>query len=155
MSEHSALRRARVILGAVFTEIAEESFDDYRLTTTWPPFLYVIHFDHKRHHAQHYMGASNNLFQRLKDHATGRAAKLTKALWEDSEEWELAAIYKPKPTVTTPIFDLETKAKRAHATITFCPLCNPLFYHAPPGTLRYPVPFSIRSNHLRTDTKNG
>jgi hypothetical protein len=125
----------------------------FKTVLTVPPqgnqFLYLIHFEHKRHHAQHYLGSSIDLIGRLTDHANGQGARLTRALWEDSEAWTLAAVFVPRNPNYDNVRDLERIAKMRHNGKAYCPLChdNPKL---PPGTLDYPCPL-LNSQLLRKD----
>lgn len=122
--------------------------------TVPPPgnsFLYLIHFTEKRHHAQHYLGSSIALLDRLRDHANGQGARLTRALWEDAEDWHVAALFIPRNPLHDSIRDLEKEAKKRHNGKAYCPIChtNP---NIPPGTVDYPCPI-ITANSLRKDSQ--
>lgn len=106
--------------------------------------IYVLHFENKRHHAQHYLGTTSHLRLRLKSHAIGRGARLTRALWHDNEEWTLAAIYYEHTRLLTQPFpmsrwDIERTAKLRHQNDDYCPLCKPLTYIKPRYTEEYPI----------------
>lgn len=146
MSTADDARPARAILGAVLTDRQDDI--DPRSYAVWPRFLYLIHFAEPLHHAQHYLGSSYNLYERLSAHANGRGAKLTKALWENAHTWTLAAVYMPKPRTVADIFTLERRAKQRHHSSAYCPLCDP-DHKQPPGCIRYPLPFSLDSTSLR------
>lgn len=114
----------------------------------WAKFVYLLHFTKKRAHAQHYLGASYQLFERLHRHADGRGAAITRALWHDDEDWTLAALFVPKPRCSRSIFELETQAKRRHSSRDYCPLCLKQNL-APAGMMQYPIPFPISAADLR------
>lgn len=101
--------------------------------------LYLLHFDTPHHHAEHYLGSTNNLRRRLTQHATGRGAKLTAALHNQNEHWKLAALYIPKSHETRSRKQLERRAKRRHNSRAYCPICYPQTFQAPSGTIHYPT----------------
>lgn len=163
MSTDDLTTPAEAILSVMTTALPVANLPDLRHFTNWPKFLYLIHFAEKRHHAQHYLGCSYNLYERLVAHANGRGAKLTKALWEDKQDWQLAAIFIPKPSMKCGIFELETRAKQRHNSIAYCPVCQhsqdgsteqhrDRTHLCPPGTLQYPLPFQVSATLLRKDS---
>lgn len=114
-------------------------------------WLYLIHFDRPRAHALHYLGSSVELEQRLSQHANGQGARLTRALWEDSQHWQLAALFIPKDP-TASIRELERKSKQRHNAKAYCPICQANKNRSPQGTVQYPTPI-LTSHDLRKDTK--
>jgi len=99
--------------------------------------IYVLHFQRKRHHAQHYLGTTGHLSIRLKSHALGRGARLTRALWKDNQDWTLAALFQKRGKLTR--YEIERNAKRRHQTSDYCPFCNPETYIRPPSTCEFPI----------------
>lgn len=80
--------------------------------------IYIIHFDSPYHHAQHYMGATDNVEKRLKMHLKGRGSRLLRAV-------KCAGIdFKVVRTIDGSFKD-EMKLKRGHNTRRLCPICNP------------------------------
>lgn len=148
------IRPAEAILSAAGT--GPHPALDLRAYTHWPKFLYLIHFAQRRHHAQHYLGSSYNLYERLAAHARGHGARLTKALWEDDQEWTLAALFIPKPTSARSIFELEKQAKQRHQASAYCPICckSDQLNIAPAGTMQYPIPFHVSASELRKESPN-
>lgn len=116
-------------------------------------FLYLLHFDQPRHHARHYLGSSVILAQRLTQHATGDGACLTRALWEDDEPWQLAALFVPRRRCGKTIREYESAVKQRHNSTLYCPLCcgGKERIWSPPGTISYPVGV-VRSEMLRNVT---
>ena len=112
-------------------------------------FIYLLHFDDRRHHALHYLGSTGKLLARLKRHAEGHGARLTAALRTDGQEWQVAAIYQKKETATDSIKTLERKAKRRHNSTAYCPICSTKV-KIPEGTMPYPL-LLIRSELLREE----
>lgn len=148
MSTADVIAPVEAILGAAGT--GPQHALHLRTYTNWPKFVYLIHFTEKRHHAGHYLGCSYALFERLAAHANGRAARLTKALWEDAQDWQLAALFLPKPHTARSIFELEKMAKARHSSADYCPICKPGGLHvAPPAMIEYPLPVPVSAHELR------
>jgi predicted GIY-YIG superfamily endonuclease len=55
-------------------------------------YIYILHFDTKLHHAEHYVGSAANVPARLEDHAKGHGARLTQVLIEKGITWRLGAV---------------------------------------------------------------
>lgn len=102
--------------------------------------LYVLHFENKRHHAGHYLGSTKHLMRRLKSHANGTGAKLTKVLADENQNWLLAAIYVKKANGGMDIRQLESHQKRRKNGRSVCPICNPTKHKIPYGTMLHPTP---------------
>jgi predicted GIY-YIG superfamily endonuclease len=49
--------------------------------------VYLIHFQTKLHHAQHYLGFASDLMQRIEMHRTNRGAKLLAAVNDNGINW--------------------------------------------------------------------
>lgn len=110
--------------------------------------IYLIHFSFFRAHARHYLGSSRGLMARLAAHANGRGSRITRALWEDGEDWQLAALYVPR-NPQADIRQIEANAKKRHSGGDYCPLCHADCV-APKGTISYPVlKLGISSHTLR------
>jgi predicted GIY-YIG superfamily endonuclease len=88
-------------------------------------FLYVLHFDTKLSHAEHYTGVTVNVPQRLEAHAKGEGSAICAALKELGIGWRLAALY------------YEHTVKRHHNGPRYCQVCNP--EARIPGATEYPV----------------
>lgn len=115
--------------------------------TVRKPCLYLIHFLEKRNHAGHYLGSSYQLIARLTDHANGDGARLTQVLWEDDQDWILAAIYVPRRAVLD-VRLLESEAKKRHCSVDYCPFCRET-HGVPRGCIQYPTPLNVSSLTLR------
>lgn len=114
-----------------------------------PKFLYLLHFEEKLSHAQHYLGSSEDLIQRLKTHADGWGAAITAHLAEEGRHWVLAGLW----TLRDPSWslrDVERRAKKAHRGNSYCPICMGERCKTPPGTIAYPVP-CLTSRTLRSE----
>ena len=84
-------------------------------STVW---IYLIHFEKKISHAQHYVGATRNLKNRLSDHAKGDGAKITAAARSYGIEWRLARLWKSDS------FSVESQIKKMKNGPKYCPICN-------------------------------
>ena len=119
-----------------------------------PGTVYLLHFDqpigdpHKnRGQAQHYVGCSSQLQQRLTNHAHGRTARIVSAVISQGIEWELAAV---GVTHRRGMRKIERQVKSWKSARAFCPLCGGS--GKLPGTTPYPVEllgFPLRSDLLR------
>lgn len=57
--------------------------------------VYLIHFESKLHHAQHYIGfVEGNLGQRIALHKASRGAKLLAAINDAGIEWRVVRIWR-------------------------------------------------------------
>lgn len=79
--------------------------------------VYLIHFEKKISHAQHYVGATYNLRKRLQQHARGEGAKILRAAREKKIKWRVARVW-------TAGYDVESKLKKIKNTPKYCPICN-------------------------------
>ena len=110
-------------------------------------FVYVLHFDDPLSHAQHYVGMTGNLKQRLAAHAAGDGARLTEVLAEQQRAWTLTGLFQ---TTATNARRVERELKESKNLSRYCDACTP-DAPAPPGSKRYPlteVPFAYRSTEL-------
>src|SRR3954454_21531768 len=56
--------------------------------------VYLIHFEEKLHHAQHYIGfVECNLEQRIKKHKNNKGAKLLAAINDKGIPWEVVRVW--------------------------------------------------------------
>jgi predicted GIY-YIG superfamily endonuclease len=115
------------------------------MTAGW---LYVLHFDNKLSHAQHYLGSTQNPTERWTAHATGNGARITEVLHEKGEHWIVAAVYQTLPNIDH--LAAERHAKRQKNTAIYCPICNPKKNVAPKNTIETPLhkPHSTELNSL-------
>lgn len=112
------------------------------------PYIYVLHFDDKLAHAQHYTGCTAKLRQRLTAHANGGGARLTRELANRGIEWRLGGLME---TTQTNMRKYERTLKDQANAGRYCEICS----NPPtklPGTRPYPigaVPFKATSVDLR------
>ena len=81
--------------------------------------LYLIHFEAKYKHAQHYLGLSNDLPRRMDEHRSGQGSALMKAVTQAEIPWDVVRTWKHADRM------LERQLKSRHNTWKLCPICNP------------------------------
>ena len=81
--------------------------------------VYLIHFEHRLHHAGHYIGYSTNIEQRLELHRRGQGAKLMKAVAEAKISWQLARVWEGETRdFERQLHNWKNSARR------ICPVCR-------------------------------
>jgi len=80
--------------------------------------VYLIHFERKLAHAQHYIGWTQNLPMRLHHHRTGNGSRLMAAVSKAGIRWVVAATYWEKDRY------FERKYKNRHNAAKLCPICR-------------------------------
>lgn len=81
-------------------------------------FVYLVHFKRRCHGAQHYMGFSTNVEQRLKEHRAGRGAPLLRAVTAKGIPWRMVRLWRDKDGF------FEQRLKRNYALRELCPACS-------------------------------
>ena len=81
--------------------------------------LYLIHFECKYEHAQHYLGLSNNVERRLEEHRCGQGNPLMKAVTAAGIPWQLVRTWTDADRMH------EVQLKSRHKSWKLCPVCNP------------------------------
>lgn len=85
--------------------------------------VYLIHFDQKLHHAQHYIGfvdePTHSLDKRVEYHRSGRGSKLLKAVMKKGIEFSVVRIWGEGDR------NFERKLKNRKKSSQLCPICNP------------------------------
>ena len=79
--------------------------------------LYLIHFEKKIEHAQHYVGATKNIANRIKLHRVGRGANILRVANRLGIKWELVRVWKGS-------FELEIQMKKMKNSPRYCPVCS-------------------------------
>jgi len=80
--------------------------------------IYLIHFDKKLSHAQHYLGyTGGDLEVRLERHRNGNGARLMQVIKERGIAWRLVRTWSGGRK-------LERKLKRRHNSPKLCPICR-------------------------------
>lgn len=80
--------------------------------------VYLIHFARRFRRAQHYLGFSTNIPQRVKAHRAGRGAPLLAAVTGKGIAWRVVRVWKRKDGY------FEQELKRKHALRDLCPTCS-------------------------------
>ena len=81
--------------------------------------LYLIHFEAKYEHAQHYLGLSNDVKRRLEEHRTGQGNPLMKAVTLAGIPWTVVRTWSDADRMR------EVQLKSRHNAPKLCPVCNP------------------------------
>jgi predicted GIY-YIG superfamily endonuclease len=84
--------------------------------------LYLIHFEAKYKHAQHYLGLSNDLSRRMDEHRSGQGSALMKAVTQAEIPWDVVRTWKHADRM------LERRLKNQKNAWRLCPICNPKHY---------------------------
>lgn len=100
-------------------------------------FVYLIHFDEPWFHAQHYLGATENLPQRMQQHHQRGGSKLIQAINELGIGWTLAQLWIMQGTTNQ--WTQERHAKAWKCAPRHCPICNPRHALRLQGALIYPI----------------
>lgn len=81
--------------------------------------VYLIHFQSKLHHAQHYIGfVETDLMQRIELHLSNRGAKLLAAVNNQGIEWQVVRLWLEGDR------SFERKLKNYKKARCFCPICR-------------------------------
>jgi len=81
--------------------------------------LYLIHFEAKYEHAQHYLGLSSDLQRRLEEHRSGQGNPLMKAVTLAGIPWNVVRTWSDADRMR------EVQLKSRHNSPRLCPICNP------------------------------
>jgi hypothetical protein len=80
--------------------------------------VYLIHFETKLHHAQHYIGfASHDLFARMRDHRKNYGARLLQVLNGIGVPWHVVRTWCGSR-------QFERRLKRRKNASKLCPICQ-------------------------------
>jgi len=85
--------------------------------------LYLIHFEAKYQHAQHYIGISNDIERRMAEHRRGQGNPLMKAVTETGIPWRVVRTWPDADRMH------EVQLKSRHNAARLCPICNPHSWH--------------------------
>ena len=80
--------------------------------------VYLIHFARSHNGAQHYLGFSTNIPQRVKAHRAGRGAPLLAAVTKRGIGWRVVRTWKRKDGY------FEQHLKRSFKLRDLCPMCS-------------------------------
>ena len=92
-------------------------------TNNSKPHVYLLHFQQKLHHAQHYAGwTPGNVENRLALHRNGRGARLTQVVAGLGIEIVVARIWDVESNHEARL--MERRLKNGHNLPQSCPLCK-------------------------------
>lgn len=91
-------------------------------------YIYVLHFDNKLSHAEHYIGCTTQPKDRLISHASGRGSRICQVLIERGIGWRLGML---ATCSLTEMRLLERQLKRQHGAQPYCELCHNSPYQEP------------------------
>ena len=81
--------------------------------------VYLIHFQSKLHHAQHYIGfVETDLLHRIELHLSNKGAKLLAAVNNHGIEWKVVRVWLEGDR------RMERKLKNYKKARCFCPVCK-------------------------------
>lgn len=100
--------------------------------------VYLIHFDRPLGHARHYVGWTEDLVERIRQHDRGNGARLMAAVTEAGIRWNVVRTWDDVDR------HFERRLKRQKNTHRFCPIC-----HEETGN-NGPLPFRKRPTHHQT-----
>lgn len=83
--------------------------------------VYLIHFDQKLAHAQHYLGSAVNVEARIAHHRHGSGAKILKAANEAGIDWSVVKTWKTRDGSGR---QLERQLKNRKNAPKLCPVCT-------------------------------
>ena len=82
--------------------------------------VYLLHFEKPVYGtSRHYIGFTDNLERRIKEHRYGRAARLTSLARKREISWEVARVWEEGDKV----FERQLKKKGQFSKL--CPICTP------------------------------
>jgi len=81
--------------------------------------VYLLHFNQKLHHAQHYMGSTDNLERRINEHNHGIGGRLPQVFKDLGIEFVLARTWMDGSRALEKKFKTSYKNGRK-----LCPICN-------------------------------
>jgi predicted GIY-YIG superfamily endonuclease len=88
--------------------------------------VYLIHFEEKFKHAQHYLGYADNIQNRINRHKSSRGATLIKFVLAAGIKINLVRVWQDKDR------EFERKLKNRSHIPKLCPICgNPKSYEKP------------------------
>ena len=81
--------------------------------------VYLIHFDRKLSHAQHYLGYADNVTKRIARHRSSQGARLLRVLNEQGIGWNVVRVWPDGDK------QLERALKKKRNSSRLCPICTP------------------------------
>lgn len=80
--------------------------------------VYLLHFEKKYKHAQHYIGYTDDLDKRIKKHRKGDGARLVEVFAENGIDFVIARVWQDKDR------NFERRLKNQKSARKLCPLCR-------------------------------
>ena len=80
--------------------------------------VYLIHFNKKLCHAQHYIGSSHNISKRIKRHNNCKGARLLEVLHKNNIHYKLVRVWNKAEIA------FERYLKNRKKSWKLCPICN-------------------------------
>lgn len=84
--------------------------------------VYLLHYEEPMNGAQHYLGASRDVFARIRHHEAGNGARFPAAFRRAGINFELARLW--IATVAENPFHMERRLKRGKNNRKLCPTCQ-------------------------------
>lgn len=84
---------------------------------------YLIHFEQKHRHAQHYIGCSEHIAWRIQRHLNNTGAALLRHLNRLGIGWNVVRVWETK--CESERYSLEKQLKSRKKAAELCPICNP------------------------------
>jgi predicted GIY-YIG superfamily endonuclease len=106
--------------------------------------VYILHFEKKIAHAQHYVGCSGDLLRRIEAHAKGHTARLCEVFFEQGIPFRVARLY-----IVEDIRKAEKYIKKMNNGKSYCPICQ-VSPRKPRGMEIYPMDFYPLSTEIRS-----
>lgn len=79
--------------------------------------VYLLHFERKLHHAQHYIGVTDDLDARMAEHRAGRGARLMEVITSLGIPWQIARTWESDRK-------FERRLKKQKNAPRLCPICR-------------------------------
>lgn len=111
-------------------------------------YLYLLHFDEPLHHAQHYLGITTDLDERMLRHFNGDGAKLTAEFARLKIGFTLARAW------TNATQEIERKIKEKKNGRLYCPICYPHKARKSKLGIRVIPPSALRNAGIKTIYKH-
>lgn len=81
--------------------------------------VYLLHFDRPHHHAQHYVGHTDDVQARIERHSKGNGARIVQRFAEIGIGFEVAMVWPDGDK------KMEKRIKHRHGSIKdWCPICQ-------------------------------
>jgi predicted GIY-YIG superfamily endonuclease len=80
--------------------------------------VYLLHFSKRYHHAQHYLGWTESLPQRMKAHYAGQGARLLEVVSQAGIDFDVVRTWEGDR-------QMERALKNRKSSALLCPLCRP------------------------------